>query len=96
MSDDLKTERRTLNAGEQRLVADLGVYGCWILKHGKTLHREHPIALAYKDYRETHNYRDTKNLFRAIDDHCKSSGCEQVFQDYELALEDLLAGATQP
>lgn len=82
-------QTRTLNAGENRLVADLGVYGCWLLKHGKTLSKEHPIALAYKDYRETYYPRDAKALFSAIEAHCKSSGCEQVFQDYETALEDL-------
>lgn len=83
-----------LDNSEQNLVAELGVYGCWILRHCISLHPEHPIGEAYKNYLaasgKTEEQTSELMLLKTIDAYCLNHPDQPVIQDYALALRDLL------
>ncbi len=84
---------RTLNGSESALVCNLGVYGCWILKHGKRLSKKSAVARAYARYLSRGNSAALK-LFRVIDWCVVTQQLPPVIRDYETALKDLLGTDT--
>lgn len=72
---------------ENALITHLGVYGIWIVKHGKSISRTSDVAIAYGQYlKDRHS---VSNLYHAVDQYCKSTNTEEPFQDFDLALNDL-------
>ena len=81
---------RVLNESESHLIANLGVYGCWILKHGKQLPEGYvrtQLRDAYQHYLDT---KLAKPLMAAIDKAVSDLQWEPVGTDYETALQDLI------
>lgn len=81
-----------LDNAEGVLVARLGVYGCWILKHGQRI-GEMPESQPVKDaYSRWLLEGDSVALalMGAIDAFCASTGTEGPLSKYENALRDLV------
>jgi hypothetical protein len=89
---------RKLNSGEQRLVAELGVYGIWILKHGHSLNDEDFLVVriksAYQQYITIVTNNSIKVLFDSIDNFCNERGFECPGRNYDEALKDLLGNTS--
>ena len=78
-----------LTEGQAAVVAEYGVYGCWLVKHCGQYDREHPIARAYNTANENPSASNVNLLFDAIDSHIKATGCEGLKPTYSAALTDL-------
>jgi hypothetical protein len=87
---------RTLNEEENHLVATLGVYGIWLLKHGKNL----PDDLYYEQIKQRYaNLEDcdldlynnyAQLLMNEIDLYCEKTKWEPPIQNFDVAYQDLI------
>lgn len=74
------------------MVADLGVYGCWLLKHGKHLPEnpgKHKIIRAYKMYHDRPETGAIGILMGVIDEYCHEYGFEKPRGSYPEALAEI-------
>ncbi len=84
---------RRLNDFEGDLVADLGVYGVWLLKHGKNLPVDKPVVQQLMNvYQLYHHHADNPTagvLMGAIDAVIRELQIEDVGSYYPDAMTDL-------
>jgi hypothetical protein len=84
-----------MTESEKQLVATLGVYGCWILKHGKNLPDDPETTLvkdAYKRYIDSPPIMSSQlglELMDRIDVFCAYLSWEKPRSSYEEALAEL-------
>lgn len=80
---------------ENRLIAELGVYGCWILKHGKevgsnNLEGGNKIINTYAEWVKTNDNVFAMMLMNAIDEYVSINKVESTFDNYPKAVNDLI------
>lgn len=84
---------------ENAMIAELGVYAIWLLKHGKSLDPRNlgvrRIKLAFRRWRRygtEHSALPALRLFAAIDAFCRRGrGFEPVSNNYNRAWAELVA-----
>lgn len=84
-----------MNDSEQSLVANLGIYGCWLLKHAAKIGPSHPDAKAIYSAYEMYALRSGDHaaaavLLDAIEKFIEMQNYEPLKSTYDEALEDLL------
>ncbi len=79
---------KTLTESESVLVADLGVYGIWILKHGQELPKDEVLRImnVYALYRK--NRSEGLRLLNLIDYFCQKYHWEPPRNHYDTALKE--------
>jgi hypothetical protein len=86
---------RTLNDAEGQLVAHMGIYGCWLLKHGKKIGNNNLAAKklydAYAMYHRRAENFSAAILMNVIEDFIKNNNYEPLKKSYQEALDDLLS-----
>ncbi len=85
-----------LTEEEQTLITDLGIYGCWLLKHAKVIGNSDRLRFRklvmyrYDQYtKATADHYNIHLLLDAIDKYIKYNNYEPLKDTYPLALEDL-------
>ncbi len=91
-----KAQMRQLTDDEAALLPNLGVYGCWILKHSSKLPKEHPcvkgLIAVYDLYCTLPDNLATSVLMDAIDMVIGEVPWEPIKKPYTVAIRDLLYG----
>ena len=105
METDKLKDDELFTASELQIVADLGIYGCWLIKHSYKIPKEDNgnIEKAYKRFlaapvthtkgsRSKNKNKDTlRELIDCIEEFCKLTRWEPPIQDFDEAYGDLIA-----
>ncbi len=81
---------------ENEFIANLGIYACWLLKHGKAVGKDpkaNRIVGTYVAYEKDTYRKDgfyAAILMNEIDYFCRDNDYEKPLHDYPTALSDLI------
>ncbi len=91
---------RVLDEAENNLVAETGVYGIWLLKHGTKLPKDQAcvksLMFAYDLYARPvsgNRYSAIENLYDAVDSVIAILNWEPLAKKYDEGLADLINSA---